>query len=378
MEMPNFRRKDKKKKMIFDDSIDDVQRQSLVISDASDVDDTSESTADSDTEDNTSISEERIEDLTSRSKKSFKDPCTRFKKRIKNFSTSEEDADVENTEDLSSTYEEDFDAGNAEDLTSRSHKGVKDLSTSSKEDITDLSSTYEEDSDAGNVGDLTSESKKGVEDLSIRSKEGIEDLSSTYERNSGVENVGDLASSLEETMQLSKDRSRQSLTASVILDTTNAGDSFRNTDHSHQENKFQFEQIINSTSHSESEENVIVAPLAQERIEVIDQNQSKEQNEHDFTVSDDTDIEEVSESADSIHGTEFACESGANNYLTSTSSSEDYAVVTSLVKKEVGVGNVDPFIAQKREILTCNIEQVQSQLIKSKVCHYKYLKTFTL
>ncbi|XP_012264662.2 transcription termination factor 2 isoform X2 [Athalia rosae] len=50
-----------------------------------------------------------------------------------------------------------------------------------------------------------------------------------------------------------------------------------------------------------------------------------------------------------------------------SANSSDSQVVDSLVKKSIGVSNIDPYVAQKRAILCCNIEQVQHQLSKSKM-----------
>lgn len=39
----------------------------------------------------------------------------------------------------------------------------------------------------------------------------------------------------------------------------------------------------------------------------------------------------------------------------------------SLAKKEIGVGNIDPMVAQKRALLVCKMEHLQNQLHKTKV-----------
>nr|XP_033337176.1 transcription termination factor 2-like isoform X2 [Megalopta genalis] len=42
-------------------------------------------------------------------------------------------------------------------------------------------------------------------------------------------------------------------------------------------------------------------------------------------------------------------------------------VVISLAKQEIGVGNIDPMVAQKRALLVCKMEHLQTQLRKSKL-----------
>ncbi|KZC14429.1 PREDICTED: transcription termination factor 2-like [Dufourea novaeangliae] len=42
-------------------------------------------------------------------------------------------------------------------------------------------------------------------------------------------------------------------------------------------------------------------------------------------------------------------------------------VAVSLAKKEIGVGNIDPLVAQKRALLVCKMEQLQGQLSKTKL-----------
>lgn len=42
-------------------------------------------------------------------------------------------------------------------------------------------------------------------------------------------------------------------------------------------------------------------------------------------------------------------------------------IAISLAKQEIGVGNIDPLIAQKRALLVCKMEQLQKELNKTKV-----------
>lgn len=39
-------------------------------------------------------------------------------------------------------------------------------------------------------------------------------------------------------------------------------------------------------------------------------------------------------------------------------------------KQEIGVGNIDPLIAQERALLSCKLKQLQNQLEKTKVRKY--------
>lgn len=39
----------------------------------------------------------------------------------------------------------------------------------------------------------------------------------------------------------------------------------------------------------------------------------------------------------------------------------------SLAKQEIGVGNIDPLVAQKRALLVCKREQLRNQLSKTQV-----------
>lgn len=47
-------------------------------------------------------------------------------------------------------------------------------------------------------------------------------------------------------------------------------------------------------------------------------------------------------------------------------SESEFAV--SLAKKEIGVENVNPVVAQKRAMITCKLHLLQSKLAAAKVC----------
>ncbi|XP_053997670.1 transcription termination factor 2-like isoform X1 [Hylaeus anthracinus] len=48
-------------------------------------------------------------------------------------------------------------------------------------------------------------------------------------------------------------------------------------------------------------------------------------------------------------------------------SSEPEEIAVTLAKKEIGVGNIDPMVAQKRALLICKMEHLQNQLSKTKL-----------
>lgn len=48
-------------------------------------------------------------------------------------------------------------------------------------------------------------------------------------------------------------------------------------------------------------------------------------------------------------------------------SSSESEMAISLAKQEIGVGNIDPMIAQKRALLVCKMEQLLNELGKTKV-----------
>ncbi|XP_046736506.1 transcription termination factor 2 [Diprion similis] len=94
--------------------------------------------------------------------------------------------------------------------------------------------------------------------------------------------------------------------------------------------------------------------------------EDKDEDENYISISDVSNTTDTSNNTD-VHDVNLVSNSSASSLSALNSNSENVATVLSLIKNEVGVGNIDPFVAQKRAILTCNIEKVQSQLAKSKL-----------
>ncbi|KOC64565.1 Transcription termination factor 2 [Habropoda laboriosa] len=104
------------------------------------------------------------------------------------------------------------------------------------------------------------------------------------------------------------------------------------------------------------------------------QNISKE-NKDDFQIASPSTSKSGSNNSSSIneHTFEERIKHQKSNSSTDTNSHRDEEsdweseVAVSLAKEEIGVGNIDPLIAQKRALLVCKMEQLQNQLSKTKL-----------
>ncbi|XP_046413162.1 transcription termination factor 2 [Neodiprion fabricii] len=92
----------------------------------------------------------------------------------------------------------------------------------------------------------------------------------------------------------------------------------------------------------------------------------EEDDKNSINISDDSDTTGTSNDSDVQH-VDLVSDASVSSSCALNSNPENVATVLSLVKSEVGVGNIDPLVAQKRAILTFNIEKVQNQLAKSKM-----------
>lgn len=55
------------------------------------------------------------------------------------------------------------------------------------------------------------------------------------------------------------------------------------------------------------------------------------------------------------------------SYTDSNSGNSDSEFAKSFAKTEIGVGNIDPLVAQKRAIMVCKLEQLKNESTKMKV-----------
>ncbi|XP_046606266.1 transcription termination factor 2 [Neodiprion virginianus] len=92
----------------------------------------------------------------------------------------------------------------------------------------------------------------------------------------------------------------------------------------------------------------------------------EEDDKNSINISDDSDTTGTSNDSDVQH-VDLVSDASVSSSCALNSNPENVATVLSLIKSEVGVGNIDPLVAQKRAILTFNIEKVQNQLAKSKM-----------
>ncbi|XP_078035489.1 transcription termination factor 2-like [Augochlora pura] len=82
----------------------------------------------------------------------------------------------------------------------------------------------------------------------------------------------------------------------------------------------------------------------------------------------DTEEEEEEEEEDSYTSSVPNLSNGIEEVVSSSDEKGvESEVAISLAKQEIGVGNIDPMVAQKRALLVCKMEHLQTQLSKSKL-----------
>ncbi|XP_033322889.2 transcription termination factor 2 [Megalopta genalis] len=100
-----------------------------------------------------------------------------------------------------------------------------------------------------------------------------------------------------------------------------------------------------------------------ERMSVHSNSGDSENESHDISMAKERN------SDSSIHSLYMNTEDEPIS-LNSSSSGEnemEYEIAISLAKQEIGVGNIDPLVAQKRALLVCKMEHLQKQLSRSKL-----------
>ncbi|XP_076648059.1 pre-mRNA processing factor 6 [Halictus rubicundus] len=85
---------------------------------------------------------------------------------------------------------------------------------------------------------------------------------------------------------------------------------------------------------------------------------------YDLTMSDEHNSDSSMHSSD---GRREDQPMSLNNSAVDEKDIESFNVTMSLAKQEIGVGNIDPMVAQKRALLVCKMEHLQDQLTKSKI-----------
>ncbi|XP_043683954.1 transcription termination factor 2 [Vespula pensylvanica] len=86
-------------------------------------------------------------------------------------------------------------------------------------------------------------------------------------------------------------------------------------------------------------------------------------SDNDESISMESNIDDVNETNES----ESLEMDSINKNNTPEEASEENALAISYAKQEIGVGNIDPLVAQERALLSCKLQQLQNQLEKTKL-----------
>lgn len=288
--------------------------------------------------------------------------------QARNNSINQDDSEViENTESTDESYEEE--AASGADKNNASASGTRRLhsetpvakNNSHFKSIFDISEDEDTDQakiDAHSMNDSNGlEDSNAIEDAESSDESYRKDDASEYKEDSvlasgprprqSITKTSDVQAnsikkkmifedSVEEDVHQSERRAAQSKHNSHSLDDL---DVIENDESHHEDNAFV------ARSHHNGKNLSATSPV---EIKILGAASRKEEKSY-VTISDTSDSDDKSNVA------------GPSTNVT------DDGIVAAFAKREVGVGNIDPLIEQKRAILTCNIEQVQSRLAKSKV-----------
>nr|XP_050867199.1 transcription termination factor 2-like [Vespula vulgaris] len=94
-------------------------------------------------------------------------------------------------------------------------------------------------------------------------------------------------------------------------------------------------------------------------------------SDNDESISMESNIDDVNETNES----ENLEMDSINKNNTPEEVSEENALAISYAKQEIGVGNIDPLVAQERALLSCKLQQLQNQLEKTKEVEAKLERT---